>query len=281
MKLEVTMAQFKVIKGTFHVKGYQPDGDSIRFRADNFDHWSFFPNADKDKKRQLRIEAIDALETHYEGYHQPMPFAIGALEKLLALIDIKNVKYSLSVTNIVDADDETPGFIASATMDRFSRPISFIFPNIPDLTDGAVLEAENLPLEKSVNYLLLREGLVYPTFYTTTDPIVLEKFRQATERARIAGRGIWAIDRTSDFTIWDTRTIQYDILILPKLFRRLVGFFDRYQDFKELHDYMVKQQDDLQLVNNPQPRSLASLMTIKGRRLKLKVPVEDILFSPK
>ena len=129
--------------------------------------------------------------------------------------------------------------------------------------------------------MLLREGLVYPTFYTSTEPIVLDKFRTATERARIGGRGLWAIDRTSDFTLWDTRTIQYDILILPKLFRRLVGFFDRYQDFKELPAYMIRQQDDLQLVNNPTPRSLASLMTIKGRRLKLKVPVEDILFSPK
>jgi len=275
------MSQFKVIKGTFHVKGYQPDGDSIRFRADDATNWSFFPDPGTDKKKQLRIEAIDALETHYEGYHQPMPFALAALEKLLGLLGITNVAYSLSVTNIIKAEDEKPGFIVSAGMDRFARPISFLFPANASLTDGAVLDMSELPLEQSINYLLLREGLVYPTFYTTTDPIVLEKFRTATQHARLAGRGLWAIDRTSDFTIWDTRTIQNDILILPKLFRRLVGFFDRYQDFKELKGYMVKQHDDLQLVNNPQPRSLASLMTITGRRLKLKVPVENILFSPK
>lgn len=275
------MTQFKIIKGTFHVKGYQPDGDSIRFRADSEANWSFFPNAGDENKRQLRIEAIDALETHYEGYHQPMPFAIAALEKLLALIGIKNVKYSLSVTHIVDADDASPGFIASAGMDRYKRPISFLFPEDVPLTDGAEMDMSQLPLEKSVNYLLLREGLVYPTFYTSTEPIVLDKFRTATERARIAGRGLWSIDRTPDFTIWDTRTIQDSVMILPKLFRRLVGFFDRYQDFKELPAYMVRQQDDLQLVNNPTPRSLASLMIIKGRRLKLKVNVEDILFSPK
>ncbi|MBV6397348.1 MAG: hypothetical protein HFACDABA_02962 [Anaerolineales bacterium] len=275
------MTPLKIIKGTFHVKGYQPDGDSIRFRADNEAHWDFFPNAGDENKRQLRIEAIDALETHYEGYHQPMPFAIAALEKLLTLIGIKNVKYSLSVTHIVDADDASPGFLASAGMDRYKRPISFLFPGEVPLTDGAVLDINELPLEKSVNYLLLREGLVYPTFYTSTEPAVLDKFRTATKRARIAGRGLWAIDRTADFTIWDTRTIQDSVMILPKLFRRLVGFFDRYQDFKELPAYMVRQQDDLQLVGNPMPRSLASLMTIKGRRLKLKVNVEDILFSPK
>ncbi len=275
------MAQFKVIKGTFHVKSYQPDGDSIRFKADDEANWMFFPNADRDKKKQLRIEAIDALETHYDGYHQPMPFALAALESLLALLKIRNVKYSLSVTHIVDADDEKPGFIASAGMDRFGRPISYLFPPTAALTDGAVLDISQLPLEQSINYILVRDGLVYPTFYTTTEPAVVEKFRAGVERAKISGRGLWAIDRTYDFIIWDTRTIQNDVMILPKLFRRLVGFFDRYQDFKELPGYMIKQRDNLQLINNPTPRSLASLMSIKGRRLKLKVPIEDILFSPK
>jgi hypothetical protein len=181
----------------------------------------------------------------------------------------------------VDADDEKPGFSASAGMDIFGRPISFLFPPTAPLIDGAVLDISELPLEQSINYILARDGLVYPTFYTSTEPLVLDKFRTGVERAKIGGRGLWAIDRTYDFIIWDTRTIQNDVIILPKLFRRLVGFFDRYQDFKELREYMIKQQDDLQLVNNPTPRSLASLMSIKGRRLKLKVPIEDILFSPK
>ena len=275
------MAQIKIIKGTFHVKGYQPDGDSIRFKADRDSNWTFFPGADAEKKKQLRIEAIDALETHYNGYHQPMPFAIAALEKLLSLLGITNVKYSLSVTTIVAANDGKPGFIASTGMDNYKRPISFLFPANAPLTDGAVIDISQLPLEQSINYLLLREGLVYPTFYTTTELSVVDKFRIATQRARIGGRGLWAIDRTPDFTIWDTRTIQDEVLILPKLFRRLVGFFDRYQDFAELSGYMVKQQDSLQLVDDPKPRSLASLMSIRGRRLKLKTPVEDILFSPK
>ena len=30
---------FHIIRGTFHVKGYSPDGDSIRFKADNKSHW--------------------------------------------------------------------------------------------------------------------------------------------------------------------------------------------------------------------------------------------------
>lgn len=36
------MNEFKIIKGKFHVKGYQPDGDSIHFEADNPAHWDSF-----------------------------------------------------------------------------------------------------------------------------------------------------------------------------------------------------------------------------------------------
>jgi hypothetical protein len=137
------MTQFKIIKGKFHVKGYQPDGDSIRFEADNPANWDAFQwdsvNKKKAAKKQLRIEAIDALETHYEGYHQPRPFALAALERLLKLLNIDSIKYSLNVTTIVDANDKQPGFIATDGLDRYDRPISILFPASANLTDGSLL----------------------------------------------------------------------------------------------------------------------------------------------
>jgi hypothetical protein len=68
---------------------------------------------------------------------------------------------------------------------------------------------------------------------------------------------------------------------MPKLFRRLVGFFDNYADFGKLGDYMAKQRDNLVLWDGTKKKSLADLMKISGRRLQMKTPVEDILFSPK
>lgn len=281
------MNEFKIIKGRFHVKGYQPDGDSIRFEADNPAQWDGFDwdSASKKKaaKKQLRIEGIDALETHYEGYHQPRPFAIAALERLLKLLGIENVKYSLNVTTIVDADDAQPGFIAANGLDRYDRPISLLFPASAKLTDGSILTSDRVPFEKALNYTLIREGLAYPTFYTSTDKFLAEKIRKATRLARKDERGIWAIDRTADLVLWDTRTIQEDVTIMPKLFRRLIEFCDAYADFAELPAYMARQKDNLQLWDDPTPRSLASLMTfdVSGRRMSLPTPVEDIMFSPK
>jgi endonuclease YncB( thermonuclease family) len=283
---EAFMARYKIIAGTFHVKGFQPDGDSIRFQANKPEHWDFFKwkgEAEKNsKKKQLRVEAIDALETHYEGYHQPRTFALAALESLLEMLDIHSVTYSLGVTQVVDAEDGKAGYIASATADRFGRPVSYVFPKSAKLPDGEVMDSQNLPLEKSVNFLLAREGLVYPTFYTTTDRTLAEKIRAVVKRARGTRRGIWSIDRTPDFMLWDIRTLQEDILVFPKLFRRLVNFFDNYADFGKLGEYLTKQRDNLVLWNGEKKKSLADLMTVtSGRRLRMKTPIEDILFSPK
>ncbi|HRQ22552.1 MAG TPA: thermonuclease family protein [Anaerolineales bacterium] len=279
------MAQYKIIAGTFHVKGFQPDGDSIRFHANKPEHWDFFKwgsEAEKNtKKKQLRVESIDALETHYQGYHQPRTFALAALESLLEMLNIHSVTYSLGLTKIVDASDDKAGYIASATTDRFGRPVSYVFPRTAKLTDGAVMDSGTLPLEKSVNFLLAREGLVYPTFYTTTDRTFAEKLRAVVTRARKTKRGIWSIDHTPDFQLFDIRTLQEDVLLFPKLFRRLVSFFHNYSDFGRLEEYLKKQRDNLVLWDGTKIRSLADLMTISGRRLRMKTPVEDILFSPK
>ncbi len=279
------MPQYKIVAGTFHVKGFQPDGDSIRFQANKQENWDFFewetPALKASKKKQLRVESIDALETHYEGYHQPRPFALAALESLLELLNIKSVTYSLSVTQIVDADDGKAGFIASATTDNFGRPVSYLFPKNTKLNDGDVMDSAALPIEDSINFQLAREGLVYPTFYTTTDRIFAEKIRAVVARARKTKRGIWSIDKTPDFTLLDIRALQEDILLMPKLFRRLVGFFDNYSDFGKLEEYMKKQRDNLVLWDGTKKKSMADLMKITGRRIQMTTPVEDILFSPK
>ena len=50
------MNQFQIIKGKFHVKGYQPDGDSIRFEAENPAHWDAFAwDSARKKKSAWRI----------------------------------------------------------------------------------------------------------------------------------------------------------------------------------------------------------------------------------
>ena len=136
---------------------------------------------------------------------------------MLELINITDVDYNLLVTKITGANDGTPGFIATANSDVFGRPISYIFPIDADLEDGAEILAAGLPFQQSINYILLKEGIVYPTFYTTTEPVAVNAFFKRVRYSRRSRRGIWAIDRSMGFKLWNVQTIQEDVVIFPKL----------------------------------------------------------------
>lgn len=78
---------YEVIKGSFVIKNYEPDGDSVRFIADNLDlyqnlHGSYrIKPSRKDGSVQLRFEAVDAPEIHYGSVAQQ--FGDKARDKLL------------------------------------------------------------------------------------------------------------------------------------------------------------------------------------------------------
>ncbi|MFK7770934.1 MAG: hypothetical protein AB8F94_02300 [Saprospiraceae bacterium] len=278
------MNTYKIIKGTFHVRGYSPDGDSIRFAADNRDHWDFLEwKTTKDKKKvkkQLRIEAIDALETHYSDLRQPNAFAIAALERMLELINITEVDYNLLVTKITAANDGTPGYIATSHIDVFGRPISYVFPADADLEDGAEILAANLPFKQSINYILVKEGIVYPTFYTTTEPVAVDLFFQRTRYSRRSRRGIWAIDRSMGFKLWNVETIQRDVVIFPKLFRRFASFFSHRSDINTFMDFLKDNPDPIRLRNGT-VTNLRSLMYKDGNKYGLLVEPEFFNFIPR
>ncbi len=277
------MATYKIIRGTFHVKGYSPDGDSIRFQAENDANWDFFQwsttSARKAKRKQLRVEAIDSLETHYEERRQPPSFAVAALERILELIGITDVEYNLLVTRITNAKDGTPGFIASNSIDGFDRPISFVFPDSAHLSDGAEVLHTELPIKKSINYLLLKEAIVYPTFYSTLEAELLEVLRELAKSARKKSRGLWAIDRTHGFRMWNPDTIQHEAIIMPKLFRRFIQFFIDSSTLEGFIDYLKEHRDPI-LVNG-QLSFLHEQIEHTGNFYRLKIFPEDMIFNPK
>lgn len=276
---------YTVIEGTYHVSGYAPDGDSIRFKAKNHSHWDNFTWKDakkkKVKKKQIRIEAVDALETHYEGFHQPQSFGFGALAVLLKLLGIKKVVYTLSLTKIRKADDKIKGFIACAGIDTFSRPISYLFDESVNLQDGTKLDADQLPIKESVNYKLADMGFVYPTYYETTDSHIRSLITQAITSARGATRGLWALDSTPKFTLWNTSTIQEDIIILPKLFRRITSFFLHRSSYDELYEFLKSNKDPVYLIDEGKNCFLHDLIDIQDRVIKFSKKPEELIFIPK
>jgi endonuclease YncB( thermonuclease family) len=72
-----------LIKGYFYVVGYSPDGDSIKFKATRNAYWDKINTDNREKFEEnlaadngiitLRLQGIDALETHYTPPSLPKP----------------------------------------------------------------------------------------------------------------------------------------------------------------------------------------------------------------
>lgn len=283
---------FTLIKGRYYVVGYSPDGDSVKFKADNPQLWnSFFTEhrAELDKSLAedggivtLRLQGIDAFETHYSpetpappkglkieprasvkkpdaGAHkQPQRIALEATNALLRILGVESAAWkrwgkSAWVSKItlkregaaVEVKDKyadaIPGYIVTNDAEKKGRPIAWAFPGATRAEDGLTLTTETLlsGLEQSVNYQLLRQGLVYPYFFMTLPAKLRAKMAEAAQSAqRDAARqleqlqgqpapdtlsNLWLYDRTiHGVEIDDLKHISEDFGIYPYLFRRIV-----------------------------------------------------------
>jgi hypothetical protein len=280
----------KLIKGTYHVKNRSPDGDSIAFQANDTANWDFFnwsrnfrkPTPQKNRPIQLRIEGIDSLETHYEGFAQPLAIAKSATDALLRAFGIPVLTYNLNFTKIVTAGDSVEGAIIAAEVDGYDRPIAYALLGDHGLADGAELPAlTDAMVELTINYKLAADGLVYPTFYTTTNETGLSAISRATAAAIEDRRGIWAFDRSLGFQFWGPRTILEEAVILPKLFRRLVNFCEESDDIAKLDVWLRGKRDPFTVISTGQRfQKLSDLVFVNGREVGLKFDPLDIMFRP-
>ena len=283
---------YAVIKGSYQILGREPDGDSIAFSADRREAWNLLPwksAAERDKaiKRnavQLRIEAIDALETHYEGRHQPMAIAKAATHHLLEAFGITGIGYNLNFTRITAASGGSNGAIVCKGLDGYHRPIVFaLLGDTSDLADGALLpEIDEALIARSVNHRLAAEGLAYPTFYTETDPAAIALIGAAAEQARATRRGLWAFDRSEGFTFYGPHTIYEDVVLLPKLFRRLVNFCDAESSLGQLSSFVASKKDPFFVIATGQKlRKLGDLVAVDEQKVSLKFRPHEIQFGEK
>jgi hypothetical protein len=132
---------FRVIRGTFHVLGYSPDGDSVRFQPATPSFLSLLsgPPADLNARghAQLRFEAIDTLETHFGTLHQPLTPAVRALDFTLLQLGITGVTWDALHQRVTAANDGTEGYILSRAVEDNRRPVAFVYAGAPPAADGA------------------------------------------------------------------------------------------------------------------------------------------------
>src|SRR5262249_12344319 len=117
----------------------------------------------------VRLEAIDALETHFEDTHQELAGADRARDELLARLGFTDVVYYPDLPNNVESagQDSVRGHLLTNGIDANGRIIGFVFAGEHDAPDGTAVFLDDALVDTSINAGLLADGLVYPAFYST------------------------------------------------------------------------------------------------------------------
>ena len=275
---------FYVIKGTFHVAGYSPDGDSVRFKADNKEHWTKLSGrpAELNAKdhAQLRFEAIDTLETHYKGTHQPLKLATGALENLLEGLGITGVEWNDIRTKVTKANDGTEGYVVSRAVEENGRPVSFVYTGEPSEEDGSEVFLDADMVRQSLNYRALERGFAYPTYYKGLFHDLREALTEAVEHAREAERGVWAEDRTTEgFEVESLESITQEHVILPKLFRRLAEYLEGGGPVAGFEEFLAAKAEELIVISIVHPTHFDTVVEVEGDTVRMTEPPENLIFE--
>lgn len=245
---------FTLIKGIYRAVNYSPDGDSVRFEADDsallMGLADFRPKINARNHVQLRIEAVDALETHYSPpsgggvYHQPLQLANAARDALLDFVKISNVEWDSAGKTVVSAGEGTRGYILSRAVDKYGRPIGFVFTGEAAERDGDQIMLDVPRLQSSYNFSALSRGLVYPTYYRGLFKDLRDACTAAVQQARQNRAGVYAIDATNaGFEASSLRVLTEQSAILPKLFRRLVEYMVNYGTAAGFKDKLAQAQE--------------------------------------
>ena len=295
--------EYMLLKGSFVIRyddlpnqGPEPDGDTIKFQASEASR----PFVDalpliSGRKPQInarginvRLEAIDALETHFSGTHQELEGAHAARDTLLATLGFRDVVFKGNKIKSANADS-LPGYVLSNGIDANGRMIGFIFPDgeasLANREDGNTMTLSTRVLDKAVNAKLLADGLVYPAFYGTLPTTLRNHLAKKSRFARAAEKGLWprataTPDQAAEITGLESLE---DLAIWPKLFRRLVLYFQAgHEELGGFLEWLREGGDDriLRLDTNEHAR-LSDIVTVEGGdRIMLDLQPEDMVVEP-
>jgi hypothetical protein len=295
---------YTVLRGEFVIRypdvprqGPEPDGDTVKFRPDtpalveSLPRRSGTPADLGPRGVSVRLEAVDALETHFGDTHQELAGANAARDLLLAELGFTNVRFFADLPNKVESADQDSirGHVLSNGIDANGRVIGFVYPGDPTAADGSTVFVDEALVDASVNSVLLGRGLVYPAFYGTLPASLRHHLAAASRAARAAQppSGIWsraAGDPDGPAEVGDLTQLQ-TLVLWPKLFRRIVPYlaagFDGFDEFDAwLRADPVHRDDALFLLDRLEPGNMHDVVHGAGDEIQLTAWPEDFVIEP-
>ena len=259
---------FKLIKGRFHPKAGRPDGDSVRFLANDLNLW-------QDLRRrvvlgtgtrtrdtvQLRFEGIDSIEKAAIE-----PLATQSRDNMLDVIGFDR-----------DTNPEPRGFVLSRMADTHGRPISFLFLGGTSRKDGSDVFLDETMLRDSVNFRQLRDGFAYPLYYNTLFASLREELTVALADARSHNRGYWPTDGTGEGVRVQRKEDLDDIPpIWPKIWRRLEKYLRNQTGLSKFVRFLEDGNERVDILSTMEEQGMHDLVKVQGNRVWLTEPPENI-----
>ncbi|MFH7025910.1 MAG: thermonuclease family protein [Heteroscytonema crispum UTEX LB 1556] len=285
-----------LIQGNFKVLKTAPDGDSVRFYPNNPELWKKLEtrvSTNRNGGAQLRLDSIDALETHFQPrggsivgmQHQPLEFAHAASDELLKFLGFKKITRNDNEVITSSEPDQVPGFILTRFADTYGRSVAFVFKGNSEQADGSDIYLDKSLLKKSANYHLLNKGLVYPTFYFKLYPDIRKELTAVAQKARNENKGLWKVDKTNaGFVLEELETITDNVVILPKLFRRLLGYLainDGSVSLEGFTKYLESLNDKVIILPEGHVTGFDFVVKVDGQNIKLTSLPKDLVFLEK
>jgi endonuclease YncB( thermonuclease family) len=285
----------KLITGTFVIVGKEPDGDSVRFIADDLEQLFELRNGHRirpsksDGSVQLRFEGVDAPELHYGNDAQPL--GAEARDALLEWMGFSNIQLQGTRVTSADPADGIRGGILSKAAEANGRPVSWVFVGdaVPAGADGDWVRLTEAVLADTMNQKLLETGFAYYTVYTSTP--LRRALRDLAKTARDNDAGVWAIDSTDEFVLEDQSSIDPSgALILPKLFRRATDFLKDVAKGAfdgNLDEWLIwksrgsRSENDKVVLPNRTQVPLSALIDQRNRTIFFQAEILDIVFVEK
>jgi hypothetical protein len=142
----------------------------------------------------VRLEAIDALETHFGETHQELAGANAARDELLGRLGFINVVFFADLPNKIQSADQDA--VRGHVLQRHRRqrpPDRLCVPGDHPGPDGMTVFVDEALVDQSLNAQLLAAGHAYPAFYATLPADLRTHLAKVSEAARAAQPpvGLW------------------------------------------------------------------------------------------
>jgi endonuclease YncB( thermonuclease family) len=296
---------YTVIHGAFVLEGYKPDGDSLRFIADNTSDWSLLENAKSidseylnsvQNQNETNIDQKNSVQTRFEALDTPefgdglkrQPLGRAARDFTLKYLGYGKIEFTPQGKQVRSASPNRTRAVLlsrSAPSGTQGRPVVYVFREsdwVFGQSKQIIVQAQWL--EKSLNFALLASGLAYPEFYLSLPVAHRGVFQKAVQKARASGLGIGTADKSDFFKAGQLEQItEAGVQIFPKLYRRLEKYFEAREDNKTNLDFYEflrqgKAEND-RLIYDGKRYKLTDFLIQKGNEFWFKANLNEIVFE--